>query len=341
MSADTFVSPAQANPSRSSANVRANETSERSRERSPEFSPYAANLRRALFAVFVANALTQFAIQAWMAWRFGLEVWKLPGPLAIGVPIALDVFVINLMVVAYLERQARLRTRIYVWIVLTIGIAAQLGAAEAFADFKDWSKPARLASLVPAAFLAFALHTLIIVAQHSDRASDGARRATWGEARRARALVKALRKSGTADPVIPPPVVRANLQTQIVGLTPPPAPAPPAPVAVPPPTAPVAVPPPTAPRPRPATRPARQASKPATSEKPRSPRANPNRELAIKRVQAGEPAAAVAGSLGVSTRVVQIWVKGARDHAPSITDAPVIAPGETTGADAPIPKGLP
>lgn len=288
-----------------------------------------ANLRRVLFVVFAANAATQFAIQAWFAWRFAAEVWGLPDALSLGVPLALDIYVINLMVTAYLLRSSRLRTRAYVWIALALGIAAQLGAAEAFASHESWGFAARAASLVPAAFLALSLHTLIIVAQHADRAGDHQRRSTWAERRRARALVKALRASGPADPVIPPPVIRPYLQ--VPALTPGVFTQAAAQEEVP-----LAAPAPVRPKAR-RERPAQTQAPVRPSGRGRAP--HPDREVAVKRVLAGEAAADVARSLNLPVRNVQIWAKAARDLQSVTPVAPAITPPAITGADAPVSKG--
>jgi hypothetical protein len=295
------------------------------------FAPGAANLRRALTFVFAANAATQFAIQAWFAWRFAAEVWKLPFVLSFGVPLALDIYVINLMVTAYLLRSARLRTRAYVWIALALGIGAQLGAAEAFASHEAWGVAARVASLVPAAFLALSLHTLIIVAQHTDYREGRQRRVTLAERRRARALVKALRDSGPADPVIPPPVVRPHLPP---ALTPGAFSQAATPTEVRFPVAPVAVPKVS----RPAPAPSRPAA-PAAKAGRRSLR-DPQRDLAVKRVRAGESAADVARSMALNPRTVQLWVKAARDQQSVTPVAPAISPSAIAPTDAPVPKGI-
>ncbi len=274
-----------------------------------------AKLRRVMFAVFVANAAVQFAIQAWFAWRFAAEVWRIPWELSFLVPVALDVFVINLMVATYMARKARLRTRAYLWGTLGSGIVAQLAAAEAFAGHAEWSIPGRVASLAPAAFLALSLHALIIVSELTD-SEPGARRASWSERRRAARLVSELAKSGT-DPVIPAPRIRALPLTvaatapmSVLSWTPELPKQPPQPILAPPGLTPpmsVSMSAPAAPR-RPRPRPT-----PASASRRKS---DPNRELAVKRVLAGESASAVARELGIPVRNVQLWAKAARDLNP-------------------------
>ncbi len=61
----------------------------------------------------------------------------------------------------------------------------------------------------------------------------------------------------------------------------------------------------------PPARRARPAAKPSTARRS----ASPDRELAVKRVLAGESASEVARSLGIPVRNVQIWAKAARDAA--------------------------
>jgi hypothetical protein len=115
-----------------------------------------------------ANALTQFAIQAWMAYGFADKVWKLRHPLPWGAPVALDVFAVTMMVLTYHLRNAHWRTRAYAWFWLGVAIAAQVGASEGFADHERWSVWGRVASIFPAVFLAASLHALIIVARRRE-----------------------------------------------------------------------------------------------------------------------------------------------------------------------------
>jgi hypothetical protein len=112
--------------------------------------------------LFGSNAATQFAIQAWLAFGFARYVWGLPWPLAIFIPVALDLFAVGLMRFAYRVRDARLRVRIYAWWWVGCAIAAQVFASEAYAVHTGWTVPGRVASLLPAVFLAVSLHTLII-----------------------------------------------------------------------------------------------------------------------------------------------------------------------------------
>jgi hypothetical protein len=127
---------------------------------------------------FAANALVQFAIQAWLAYSFAAHVWHLPGPLPFAAPAALDAFVVNMMIVTYELRRAQMRTRVYAWAVLSLGIALQVGAAEGFALYKDWGWAARIASFAPALLLAASLHTLII-RRRAVPTSDGQGRDEW------------------------------------------------------------------------------------------------------------------------------------------------------------------
>jgi len=139
--------------------------------------PPAHDVRKVNFAPlawsFAANAVVQFAIQAWLAYSFAAHVWHLPGPLPYFAPVALDAFIVNMMIVAYELRGAKLRTRLYVWLVLALGIGAQIGAAEGYAAHVDWGTWARVASFAPALLLAASLHTLIIRRKHLDPPTDG------------------------------------------------------------------------------------------------------------------------------------------------------------------------
>jgi hypothetical protein len=116
----------------------------------------------ALGLSFAANAVIQFAIQAWLAFSFARHVWHLPGPLPFAAPVALDAFVVNMMVVTYELRSAKLSVRTYVWAVLFAGVALQVGAAEGYALYAGWGWWARIASFAPALLLAASLHTLIV-----------------------------------------------------------------------------------------------------------------------------------------------------------------------------------
>jgi predicted GIY-YIG superfamily endonuclease len=122
---------------------------------------------RTVFAGIVANALTQFAIQAYMSYRFARDVWTIPQPLCVAVIVALDLFAVMFMVFTYLLRSARWYTQIYVWLVFAAGIGAQLFAAELYGAHENWALPVRWFAALPALFLAASLHGLIIWRNHS------------------------------------------------------------------------------------------------------------------------------------------------------------------------------
>jgi hypothetical protein len=176
-----------------------------------ETKPARRNVPNVVALLFGANAVTQFAIQAWLAYEFADEVWKLEGPLPWFVPIALDAFAITLMAATFILRNAPMRQRGYAWFWLGIAILAQVGAAEALAHHRDWGDAARLASVFPAVFLAASLHALIIVARRTPEISPvlaavAEARGSWWSRRKAAKLaartIKAERKTLADRPLI-------------------------------------------------------------------------------------------------------------------------------------------
>jgi hypothetical protein len=127
-----------------------------------------AHLMRMVVALVALSALAAFAIQAWFAYGFARHVWTLPFALALAVPVANDLYIVTLMVVGYLLRNAEMRVRSYIWCVLSLGIGAQIGAAWSFEHWRSTGAHdgVSVAALVPAALLAAALHSLIIAARH-------------------------------------------------------------------------------------------------------------------------------------------------------------------------------
>jgi len=126
--------------------------------------------RGTVWLVFVgvaANAVTQFAIQAYMSYRFAKDVWDIPQVLCVGVICALDLFAVMFMVFTYLLRTAKWQTQIYVWFVFAAGVGAQLFAAELYGAHEHWEPPVRVFAALPALFLAASLHGLIIWRNHS------------------------------------------------------------------------------------------------------------------------------------------------------------------------------
>lgn len=193
MSADTVKSDAH-------ANVRTSALRKVRTVRSASAQP-----RSLLGLSFAANALVQFAIQAWLAYSFAAHVWHLPGPLPFAAPAALDAFVVNMMIVTYELRRSSLRTRAYAWAVLSLGILLQVGAAEGFALYEQWGWAARIASFAPALLLAASLHTLII-RRREVPASDGQGRDEQAEADAAlRAADAAFNQAAAAAPAATQP----------------------------------------------------------------------------------------------------------------------------------------
>lgn len=125
-----------------------------------------------VFAGVAANALTQFAIQAFMSYRFAKDVWDIPRPLCVAVICALDLFAVMFMVFTYLLRTAKWWTQLYVWFVFAAGVGAQLFAAELYGAKEQWETPVRVFAALPALFLAASLHGLIIWRNHSATAVE-------------------------------------------------------------------------------------------------------------------------------------------------------------------------
>lgn len=293
---------------------------------------------------FGANALTQFAIQAWLAYGFAAHVWDLAQPLPYAAPVALDLFAIFLMGAAYVLRNAPLRQRAYVWVLLALVIGAQMAASEGFADHEKWNAWGRAASLFPAVFLAGSLHVLIMIARKRDHGpSDAPARVGWWAMRRAARSVartiEAERKTFMA-PRVPPFVVTthrlADLERRDLGRAP--LTARPERPALPP------APPPVssgagARQARPVARPVRQ--RPAVSGSGRGRPANPNREIVIKRCLDARPtedAKAVALELGVNVRTAQLWVSTERERREA-SEQRGIPSGESAVEGVPAPIG--
>jgi len=266
--------------------------------------------------IFGANAATQFAIQAVLAYGFAAHVWGLTQPLPFAVPFALDLFAINLMAFAYILRHAPLRQRAYVWFLLFVVIAAQVLASEGFADHEGWSLWGRGASIFPAIFLASSLHALIMAARRREAAADGEPQpgplARWLTGRRVASEIRRERRAFAKTPkTITPPaprVIQSTTAEVAAGAAPvrieaerPAAPPEPPPVS-------------SGATPRPVK--ARRA-RPALPAGPRRGReADPRQADVVKRViEGGEDAKTVALELGVNPRTAQLWVKHARERA--------------------------
>jgi hypothetical protein len=112
--------------------------------------PHRATVRL-VFVGVAANSLTQFAIQAWMSYRFAKDVWAIPRPLCVSIIVALDLFAVMFMVFTYLLREARWFTKAYVWLVFAVGVGAQLFAAELYGAKEEWAPPVRVFAALPRA----------------------------------------------------------------------------------------------------------------------------------------------------------------------------------------------
>src|ERR1041384_2546221 len=118
-----------------------------------------------IFAGLAANALTAFAIQAWMTFGFGDEVWGLPVPLCVALIIALDLFAIMFMVLTYFLRGSGW-PRGVATLVFLFAIGAQVAAAEMFGAHRNWTTEIRIFAGLPAAFLALSQEGVILWRTH-------------------------------------------------------------------------------------------------------------------------------------------------------------------------------
>lgn len=114
-----------------------------------------------VFAVLSLVASTAFAIQAWMTFGFGREVWILPVELSAALVFALDIFAIMFMILTYLLRGTG-APRLFATVVFVAAIGAQVFAAELFGKHKDWPTEVRWFSTIPAVFLALSQEGVIL-----------------------------------------------------------------------------------------------------------------------------------------------------------------------------------
>lgn len=132
--------------------------------------------------ILAANALTAFAIQAWMTYGFAKKVWELPTQLCFALIIALDIFAIMYMVLTYLLRGTG-RPRFLATVVFLFAIAAQVFAAEQFGEHEQWSTEVRWFAVFPALALALSQEGVILWRTH--RNDKAAKRQGQGKAERA------------------------------------------------------------------------------------------------------------------------------------------------------------
>ncbi len=125
-----------------------------------------------VFAVFGATAATAFAIQAWMTYGFGREVWGLPHSLAGSLVFALDIFAIMFMVLSYGLR-GRGWPRGVATTIFIFAIGAQVYAAELFGDHKNWPPEIRLFASLPAVLLALSQEGVILWRTHRNEPAPG------------------------------------------------------------------------------------------------------------------------------------------------------------------------
>lgn len=279
-------------------------TNEHSGEPANVRQPHGATVRL-VFAGVAANSLTQFAIQAFMSYRFARDVWVIPQALCVAVIAALDLFAVMFMVFTYLLRAAKWWTQLYVWFVFAAGVGAQLFAAELYGAHEGWSEPVRVFAALPALFLAASLHGLIIWRNHSALSVEPtAPKAVAVE----RAAIKAERPQFNRQHNPDLPKRRAENAA-----------------------------PPLATSVRRTERKARAVESGTTGPMPVSRKSNPSRDDAVRRVNAGEATDVVATDLGVTRRAVQIWVQKAQEVQVGESVAPQVnghefTPGAATEA---------
>jgi hypothetical protein len=260
-----------------------------------ELRTSSAHVVRIVFAMVGANAATQFAIQAWMSYRFARDVWAIPQPLCIAIIAALDLFAVTFMVFTYLLRTAGWVAKSYVWLVFAGGVGAQLFAAEQYGSHQAWTDPVRLFAALPALFLAASLHGLILWRNHATTRPDALAPVVEAAASPAPAAIKAPNEA----PKIERPAVRPEA-----------APAPP---------------PPSSGR-----KPQARTSRPAGP----APTIPASRIEAADRVIDGAPAKVVAAELGVSKRAVEGWAAARRkQRAEPMPTLSLIKSGVATQTD--------
>jgi hypothetical protein len=122
-----------------------------------------------VFAILAANAVTAFAIQAWMTYGFAAKVWRLPVQLCFALIVALDIFAIMYMVLMYLLRSTGW-PRFFATVVFLFAIGAQVFAAELYGDHQNWSTEVRWFAVFPALALALSQEGVILWRTHRNDA---------------------------------------------------------------------------------------------------------------------------------------------------------------------------
>ncbi len=139
------------------------------------------------------------------------RVVHLPEPLAILVPVGIDVFSLCCLTATFLLRDAPLRTRLYSWLMfgLTVAVSVAGNAVYAVSDVQRRAGTTdvawgylQLAAVIGAAlwpaFSAGALHLLIVVRRHMERQRDKARQAAAEAEREAREQAAAIDRAAAA-----------------------------------------------------------------------------------------------------------------------------------------------
>jgi type IV secretory pathway TrbD component len=141
-------------------------------ERSSEAAKLRTNADRTgviVFVILAANAITAFAIQAWMTYGFAAKVWKLPTELCFALIVALDIFAIMYMVLMYLLRSTGW-PRVFATGVFLFAIGAQVFAAELYGAHENWTTEVRWFAVFPALALALSQEGAILWRIHRNDA---------------------------------------------------------------------------------------------------------------------------------------------------------------------------
>jgi hypothetical protein len=119
----------------------------------------------AIYIGFAANALTNFAIQAWMTFGFAKDVWGLPAELSVALVVALDVFAILYMLLTFALRGSGW-PRFAAMSVFLFAVGAQVWAAEMFGSHMQWDTELRIFAGLPAVLLALSQEGIILWRTH-------------------------------------------------------------------------------------------------------------------------------------------------------------------------------
>jgi hypothetical protein len=260
----------------------------------------------AAFAVFgglAANALTAFAIQAWMTFGFADEVWGIPFALCIALIAALDLFAIMFMILTYLLRGTGW-PRGVATTVFVFAIGAQVAAAEMFGAHRGWSMEVRIFSVLPAVFLAAAQEGVVLWRTHRHTA---VRRAEEKAVEKAQQPQPRPDQAPIKPPARPAPEAKPQVKAEVK------------------------------PERKPEPRPAPKTPRPPAPDRGRE---DPVKAEAVRQVLAGEKKPGqVADELGKNKRTVELWVQAAK--AATATATPVQSASDLPERVSVLPAATP